>query len=38
MITADADGQHTVHDTLLLADAMDEKKPELLLGLARFFA
>ncbi len=32
VITADADGQHTVHDTLLLADAMDEKKPELLLG------
>ena len=32
VITADADGQHTVHDTLLLADAMDKKKPELLLG------
>ena len=32
VITADADGQHTVHDTLLLAEAMDEKKPELLLG------
>ena len=32
VITADADGQHTVHDTLLLAAAMDEKTPELLLG------
>ena len=31
VITADSDGQHTVPDTLKLADAMSEKK-ELLLG------
>ena len=32
VITADADGQHTVQDTLKLADAMQENHKELLLG------
>lgn len=32
VITADADGQHTAPDTLLLAEAMQENSRELLLG------
>ena len=32
VITADADGQHIVSDTLKLADAMQPGKKELLLG------
>lgn len=32
VITADADGQHIVSDTLLLCDALSESTPELLLG------
>jgi len=32
VITADADGQHIVSDTLKLAEALDESKEELLLG------
>ena len=32
VITADADGQHIVSDTLKLAEALDESKAELLLG------
>jgi len=32
VITADADGQHIVSDTLKLAEALDESKRELLLG------
>ncbi|MBR5231006.1 MAG: bifunctional glycosyltransferase family 2/GtrA family protein [Clostridia bacterium] len=32
VITADADGQHTVQDTLKLAAAMQENQKELLLG------
>lgn len=32
VITADADGQHTAHDTLLLCEKLDENKKELLLG------
>lgn len=36
VITADADGQHTARDTLLLAEKMDAGRRELLLGARDF--